>query len=89
MSIDINTLTIKEARKMGVQAFRDGKTFAAYNVRPLGFALDCILGNRLDLLAALDCGWHTANRAEPVKLESGEIIGNSDAAAELEAICHA
>lgn len=74
---------------MGVQAFRDGKTFAAYNVRPAGFSLACILGKRTDLLTALDNGWHMANLAEPVTLSDGRVMGYSPAAEALETICNA
>lgn len=86
---DLRTMTIEHARKMGVQRYRDGFTFAAYNVRPPGFTVAAIMASRQELIAALDHGWHTAHLAEPVKLSDGRIIGNSDHAAELERICEA
>lgn len=48
----------------------------------------CIKAKRDDLIAALDHGWHIANLAEPEKMADGTVIGNSEAAAELERICH-
>lgn len=86
---NIKNMTVTEARKLGVQQYRDGKTFAACNVRPVGFLAACVNANRLDLVEALDYGWHIANLAEPVKLKNGRIIGCQDSAKKLEEICNA
>lgn len=86
---DVAEMTIAHAQKIGVQRYRDGYTFADYNVRPQGFVLACFAANRKELIEALDHGWHTANLAEPVKLSDGKIIGSSEHAAELERICEA
>ena len=85
----VKNMTAAEATQIGVHQYRDGKTFSAYNVRPSGFLMACIAAKRLDLVRALDRGWHIANLAEPVKLSDGTVMGFSPAAEELEAICNA
>ena len=85
----VKTMTAAEASQIGVQQYRDGKTFAAANVRPAGFFMACLSANRLDLVDALDHGWHVANLAEPVKFEDGTVMGYSPAAEELETTCNA
>ncbi len=83
----VTTMTVKEALQLGVQRYRDGFTFAKYNVRPTGFVTACFKANRMDLLKAIDHGWHIANLAEPVVLDDGTIIGSVEASKQLEAIC--
>lgn len=85
----VKNMTAAEAAKIGVQQYRDGKTFAAANVRPTGFFIACLSAKRLDLVEALDRGWHVANLAEPVKFADGTVMGCSPSAKELEAICNA
>lgn len=80
-------MTIKEAQQLGVQRFRDGYTFAQYNVRPIGFVDACVKAHRMDLIKALDYGWHVANMAEPVVLDDGTVIGSVVASKQLEMIC--
>lgn len=82
----VSQMTVKEARKLGVQRFRDGFTFAKYNVRPEGFVTACFKANRKELLDALDNGWHVANLAEPVVMDDGTVIGSVEASKKLEAI---
>lgn len=83
----VSKMTVKEASQLGVQRFRDGFTFANYNVRPTWFVTACFKANRTDLLKALDHGWHIANLAEPVVLDDGTIIGDGEFVKQLEAIC--
>ncbi len=85
----VKNMTAAEALKIGVQQYRDGKTFAAANVRPSGFFVACLAANRLDLVTALDSGWHIANLANPVELADGTLVGFSPAVSELESICNA
>lgn len=85
----VRNMTVIQAQKIGVQQFRDGKTFAAYNVRPAGFFMACLAAKRLDLVDALDHGWHVANCAQPVKLDDGTVMQAPFATAELEQICEA
>ena len=84
----VQNMTTAEAAQIGVQQYRDGKTFAAANVRPAGFFMACLAAKRIDLVDALDRGWHVANLAEPVKFVDGAVMGYSPAAEELEAICN-
>lgn len=83
----VSKMTVKEASQLGVQRFRDGFTFAKYNVRPEGFVTSCFKANRKELLDALDNGWHVANLAEPVVMDDGTVIGSIEASKQLEAIC--
>ncbi|MBC8001080.1 MAG: hypothetical protein H7X97_00715 [Opitutaceae bacterium] len=85
----VENMTAAEASQIGVQQYRDGKTFAAGNVRPAGFFMACLAAKRLDLVEALDRGWHVANLAEPIKFEDGTVMGSSPASHDLEAICNA
>lgn len=75
-----------EAEKIGVLQFRKGKTFKGCNVRPKGFFVDCVVAGRLDLVKALDRGWHCANLAEPMKLPDGSVARFLTAEKQLEAI---
>ena len=84
----VTGMTVETARELGVQRYRDGYTFAAHNVRPVGFFMACLAAKRLDLVAAVDEGWHAANLAEPVRLDDGTVIISSRAAARLEEICN-
>ena len=84
----VQNMTTAEAAQIGVQQYRDGKTFAAANVRPAGFLMACLAAKRLDLVDALDRGWHVASLAEPVKFADGTVMGYSPATEELEAICN-
>lgn len=58
-----------------------------YNVRPIGFVDACVKAHRMDLVKALDYGWHVANMAEPVVLDDGMVIGSVVASKQLEMIC--
>lgn len=60
----VSKMTVKEASQLGVQRFRDGFTFANYNVRPTGFVTACFKANRTDLLKALDHGCNMFRHAE-------------------------
>lgn len=88
ITYSVTEMTVETARKLGIQRYRDGYTFAAHNVRPAGFFMACLAAKRLDLVAALDEGWHVANLAEPVQLDDGTVIVSSRAAARLEEICN-
>ncbi len=85
----VSRMTAIECQKLGVQQYRDGRTFKACDVRPPGFMIACFKARRLDLIDALDYGWTIANLAEPVKMSDGTIWGSSPSNAELERICNA
>lgn len=87
-TLNIETMNVLDAQKLGVQRYRDGKTFAQRDVYPEGFVVEATKAGRSDLIKEVGYGWHVANLAEPVEIND-QVYVSAENAAELERICEA